>query len=189
MAPRPGSAWRPALVAAGACALLGLACGGVDDLVIVQPEAGPPPDPTFEGAPTCPGNAFFTGDATYGSAMFPGEPCLACHEAQGGVLFAMGGTVFATGKVLDDCLPLPDVDLTQAQVVIHDANGDHPLPVLDSGNFRTHAAVDDVAFPYTASVVYQGRKRSMTTAQTDGDCNGCHTASGKSGAPGRIALP
>src|SRR5690242_8584120 len=118
---------RPALAVAVAW-VVGLSCGGVDDLVIVGTGGGPPVDPVFEGAPTCPGGDFFTGDATNGSAMYPGEPCIACHRVDGGPLFAMGGTVFATGKVLDDCLPSPDLDLTQAQVVIHDANGDHSLP-------------------------------------------------------------
>jgi hypothetical protein len=29
----------------------------------------------------------------------------------------------------------------------------------------------------------------MSTLQSSGDCNGCHTEQGKNGAPGRIFLP
>ena len=190
---------RAAILVAGMGVAMAVACGGVGDLIIVGPDGGDPqssgasssgsgPDPAFQGAPTCPGGAFFQGDATIGGTMFPGEACLACHAAQGGPLFTMGGTVFSTGKVLDDCLPPLDLDLTVAQVVIHDANGDHPLPVLADGNFRSHAA-DNVTVPFTARVVYMGRERAMLGAQTSGDCNACHTAGGASGAPGRIALP
>ena len=43
--------------------------------------------------------------------------------------------------------------------------------------------------PFTAKVTHQGRERAMTTTQTSGDCNGCHTQAGANGAPGRITLP
>jgi len=33
------------------------------------------------------------------------------------------------------------------------------------------------------------REIAMTTPQTDGDCNGCHTELGSNDAPGRIMLP
>jgi hypothetical protein len=31
--------------------------------------------------------------------------------------------------------------------------------------------------------------RAMSTPQTDGDCNGCHTQDGVDKTPGRIILP
>jgi hypothetical protein len=43
--------------------------------------------------------------------------------------------------------------------------------------------------PFTAKVTFQGREIVMTTPQTDGDCNSCHTETGANGAPGRIKLP
>jgi len=42
---------------------------------------------------------------------------------------------------------------------------------------------------FRAKVVYQGRERIMTVAQTIGDCNSCHTQYGANNAPGRILLP
>lgn len=59
-----------------------------------------------------------------------------------------------------------------------------------AGNF--YSTNPNVALPYTVQLTYQGRERDMTglvTAPTDGDCNGCHTADGTNGAPGRIMLP
>jgi len=143
---------------------------------------------TFQGAPTCPSNNYFNGNTHSGETMYPGQACLTCHAKSGGPSFTVGGTVFATGKVLDDCLPPAGVDLTQAQVVLHDANGDHVLSVLSDGNFRSQKT-DILVFPFTAKVVYQGNERAMVTAQSNGDCNSCHTANGANGAPGRIALP
>jgi hypothetical protein len=34
-----------------------------------------------------------------------------------------------------------------------------------------------------------GKERAMVAAQTDGDCNKCHSEHGASLAPGRIMLP
>ena len=59
--------------------------------------------------------------------------------------------------------------------------------VNDWGNF--HIDNGSLALPYTARVIYQGRTREMTTPQTHGDCNACHTQSGVGAAPGRILLP
>jgi hypothetical protein len=46
-----------------------------------------------------------------------------------------------------------------------------------------------VATPFRAKVVYQGRERVMNTAQTNGNCNSCHTQNGTGSAPGRIVIP
>jgi mono/diheme cytochrome c family protein len=164
-------------------------CGGVD--------AGPP-DTTFDGPSTCTSGQFFSGgsDGT-GSSMYPGRACNACHAQSGGEapMFAAAGTVFDLGHVPNNCLPTAaqSADLTQAQVVIHDANGvDHTLTVNSNGNFRSKGSIP---YPYTAKVVYMGKERAMATPQSDGDCNGCHTDKGTSTiqggppAPGRVALP
>ena len=55
-----------------------------------------------------------------------------------------------------------------------------------SGNFHGTASL---AFPITARVTFQGKTQSMGTAVATGDCNGCHTQTGASSAPGRITLP
>lgn len=158
------------------------ACGEVD--------AGPP-DPTFLGDPTCESGNYFVPPPDIEDAkemMYPGQACIQCHTKEGeGPKFKIAGTVFAMGKVLDDCLPPPAVNMTQAKVVITDANGaEHTLSVNKNGNFATKLPV---AFPYKAKVVYNGKERLMSAAQTNGDCNVCHTEAGMQMAPGRIALP
>jgi hypothetical protein len=158
-------------------------CGGVD--------AGPP-DPAFQGNPTCASGQTtpYVPDPEASpidpANMNPGMACVACHGGE--PAFNIAGTVFATGKVTDLCLPPTTTDLSQAQVIITDANGtEHTLKVNSVGNF--HSGFSPIATPYTAKVVYQGKTRAMVASQTSGDCNACHTAGGTSGAPGRVAIP
>lgn len=125
--------------------------------------------------------------------MAPGRACIACHAHGEGPDFSIAGTVFPSGHVPDDCLPTDAeaANLAQASVVITGADGQAvTLPVTPNGNFAwSDAWSGAVAFPITAKVVYQGKERRMLAPQPSGDCNGCHTEQGRSGAPGRIALP
>ena len=58
------------------------------------------------------------------------------------------------------------------------------------GNFMTRFDEPPVlVFPIRAKTVHRGRERVMSTAQSSGDCNACHTERGRQGAPGRIHLP
>ena len=77
--------------------------------------------------------------------------------------------------------------------IITEANGNsHQLPFASVGNFFYRGAL---ATPYTAQVMAGSAVRVMAHAQTSGDCNGCHTATGTSNAsgtdpaPGRIMAP
>lgn len=157
-------------------------------------DAGPP-DTTFEGGPVCNSGKLYTGGD--GRQMDPGMACINCHKTTldgDPPIFTFAGTVFASGHAKDRCLPTADekTALSQAQVVITGADNSTitlPLKVgvgFYNGNFST---TKTVPLPYTAKVVYMGKERTMVTPQTDGDCNGCHTAAGKNDAPGRIALP
>lgn len=166
-----------------------------------QVEPGPV-DTTFQGEPGCSSGMYFQPPEDIEDAkdkMYPGRACIKCHEAEDGPRFKVAGTVFDTGKVLDDCLPPAAVNIASAQVIITDANGvEHVLSVNKNGNFHDEEGDDDddddkpsksIAFPYKAKVVYQGKERHMSSAQTNGDCNSCHTDAGTMSAPGRIALP
>lgn len=171
------------------------ACGDVD--------AGPP-DTTFTdpAAGTCDSTTGNVSQPTCSESktMNPGMPCIACHSnpsdfsppcaswSEGGPHFSVAGTVFARGHVPDGCKTDPSkVALNQAKVIITDANGvEHTLPVNSVGNFYFQYSIPK---PYQARVAYMGKTRAMSAAQTDGDCNGCHTAQGTNDAPGRIALP
>jgi hypothetical protein len=148
---------------------------------------GPAPDTTFAGDPVCASGQFYQADG--GTGRSPGLPCPSCQPADAGLSAPLGGTVFATGKVPDGCLPPASVDMTKVSVLIEDANGTgYTLSVDADGNFGSSAS-QVIAFPFTAKITYMGKTRSMLWRQSTGDCNSCHTASGANLAPGRIALP
>ncbi len=59
------------------------------------------------------------------------------------------------------------------------------ISAFSDGNF--HGGTVGSPSPYRARVKLNGVVKSeMLTAQTNGDCNSCHTAQGAQGAPGRI---
>ena len=106
--------------------------------------------------------------------MSPGSTCVSCHSGNGDAqMLTVGGTVYPTAHEPNDCT---GVSVTGATVVITDAKGNvQTLPVNSVGNFQSAAAV---ATPYKASVVYNGVKLSMISAQTSGDCDSCHSVTG-----------
>jgi hypothetical protein len=121
-----------------------------------------------------------------GALMRPGDTCVSCHATSGGEapLLSIGGTVYPSAHEPTDC---NGVNVSGATVVITDAKGKVlELQVNAAGNFYATAAITT---PFHAKVVYQGVERSMSAAQTSGDCNACHTQSGTMSAPGRIMLP
>lgn len=103
--------------------------------------------------------------------MHPGKACITCHATNfKAPRFSIAGTVFPTAHEPDDC----NSKVTGVTVVITGADGKViNLPVSStSGNF---SYTGTVAKPYKAKVVAGGKERAMTKAQTDGDCNKCHT--------------
>lgn len=156
-------------------------------------DGGTGPNGTADGsapALTCTsGRTWSTGKK--GTTMNPGRACISCHEAQSddGPIVEIGGTVYPTFHEPDLCYGV-DGTAGPAQVVITDAIGQtFTLPVGPTGNFAKLAGGLSVRTPFRAKVVAGGIERAMATPQTSGDCNGCHTASGANGAPGRIAAP
>jgi len=144
------------------------------------PDAGPP-DP-LNAAPTCTSGQSYTG--SQGSTMRPGEACIACHQAQGGPGFDIGGTVYPTGHEPNDCVAS---SAAGAVVTVKDSKGvTTSFTANSNGNFSGNASL---TFPITAVVTFNGKSRAMTTAVASGDCNSCHTQTGANGAPGRVTLP
>jgi hypothetical protein len=119
--------------------------------------------------------------------MAPGEACISCHQSQRGEapVFTVAGTVYPTAHEPNDC---NGSAAGAVSVVLVDANGNSvTLQVNSAGNFTYRAL--SFATPYTAKVVSGSNERVMATAQTNGDCNGCHSETGSNGAPGRIMAP
>lgn len=153
--------------------------------------------------PTCIGvtlAAMPTTSNTHASTtMAPGLACISCHSGQnfagqnpGGLragrdVYDYMGTVFRAPHEKDLCSPKLGVP---ARVEIYDLNNVLvvSMPVNSGGNFFGDATGVKPA-KYKAKIITADGNRMMTTAQTSGDCNTCHTVAGTSDAPGRIFLP
>jgi len=132
--------------------------------------------------------------------MTPGQACNACHaqsnassgDSADAPIYAFAGTAYVGAHEPDDCVGGPidtaDAHTARALIEIVSRTGVHyRAPINDVGNFMLEA--DDVAFPITARITYEGRTRWMIEPMKSGDCNTCHDADGHHGAPGRIRLP
>jgi len=126
--------------------------------------------------------------------MRPGEACISCHQANGGggidgpPLETFMGTVYPTAHEPNNCNGASSVTYTGVKIIVTDSQGKtYSMTPNLVGNFLGSPA--SFAMPYTAKVTFQGRERVMSTQQTSGDCNSCHTETGANGAPGRIMLP
>jgi hypothetical protein len=150
-------------------------------------DAGSPYDTPSQ----CTSNQHWTGGDTRSELMHPGRACINCHTTgvglfnlQHGPSFTLAGTIFPSAHEPDDCNGAAGNGVS---IVVKGANGQMVTMTPNTvGNF--HSATR-VTMPYTVEVHYQGRVRAMTTPQSMGDCNSCHTERGTSGAPGRIMLP
>ena len=152
-----------------------------------------PPDNTDYGTPVqCTSATHWTQGNQGSGNMQPGSACRSCHVVGGSASsksWDIAGTVYATAHEPDDCNGTSAAGVT---VVITDAKGGvTSLPVNSVGNFYHNDLFGFAALPkpYTAKVVSGGKTRAMIGAQTEGDCNKCHTETGTSLAPGRIMMP
>ncbi len=118
--------------------------------------------------------------------MHPGGTCIACHSTDDGPKYTIAGTVFPGVSELTDCNGTNGAGILS--VVVTDADGKVlTLPVNDVGNFFT---TEPVTVPFRSKVVSaSGKENVMGDPQTIGDCNHCHAAVGRNGAPGRILSP
>jgi mono/diheme cytochrome c family protein len=158
-------------------------CGGA------VTDAGGGPNP-YNTPAQCTSNKFWTGGDNKSASMHPGGACVTCHKLGGkasGKSFDIAGTVYPTAHEPDECNGVGGVT-----VVITDANNqDHVLTVNAVGNFyhQDFFGFQKFPTPYRAKVVAGGKTRAMSAAQTDGNCNACHTQNGAQNAPGRIMTP
>jgi hypothetical protein len=148
-------------------------------------------DADYSTPEVCTSGEYWTLGTTKSASMQPGIACRSCHVVLGQASsydFDISGTVYPTAHEPDQCNGVAD----PMNVVITDANGtDHVLPVNNVGNFYNNDALGflKIPTPYTAKVVSGAGTRPMISAQTNGDCNSCHTEAGTMLAPGRIMAP
>ncbi len=122
-----------------------------------------------------------------GSRMNPGRACLGCHTSFAGrPILQIAGTVYETLHEVDKCYGTQ----VPAYVVVKDATGRSvTLTTGATGNFTLSTNVAPLVYPISVKVVRNGKENPMLGSPPHGDCNACHTESGKNGAPGRIVLP
>jgi hypothetical protein len=152
--------------------------------------AGGKPGSPYDTPVVCTSQATWRNGNEESPKMHPGGACIACHDkGEGeGPRFAFAGTIYPTAHEPTDCNGV-DGPTEKAKVVILDKNGaTFTLSANAVGNFYL-AARTGIALPYRAKVVAGESERLMATEQTNGDCNFCHTESGKNDAPGRIMAP
>ncbi len=141
-------------------------------------------------APTTCASGVFWSNGNHGDKdMNPGLACKACHQSKSPTrAYPFAGTVFPALHEKDLCDSRVPAGVS---VQIIDKNGKVALtysPSSTSGNFHS-SIFSSVALPYTAKIVANGKTATMTTPQTNGDCNSCHTEQGANGAPGRLVWP
>jgi hypothetical protein len=169
----------------------GGASSATDAGAAIDDDGGDPNDPYATPVQCSSGTQWTNGDK--GSAnMQPGSACRTCHVVGGKASsksWDIAGTVYATAHEPDNCNGTSASGVT---VIITDATGkETSLSVNSVGNFYHNDLFGFAALPkpYHARVVSGGKVRKMVAAQTEGDCNSCHTESGTNSAPGRIMLP
>lgn len=144
--------------------------------------------PQIEAAATCKSGQHWVGGESGSPQMHPGRDCIGCHvTSPDAPQLAVAGTVFPSnaGTDTDDCLGVGG-----AQVALKDRNGKvWTMQTNSAGNFYLDKADGTPSGPYTAKITWQGKTREMDSPQMSTACNSCHTATGNTGAPGRILLP
>ena len=140
---------------------------------------------SYATAPVCTSNRTWTRGNHGSTSMRPGAACIQCHDSGEGPSYSVAGTIYPTAHEPDDCY-----GASGSQVVITDAAGNVFTATANSaGNFYLSGRSGAIQPPYTAKVVSGSKTRVMVGAQTDGDCNGCHSEQGTQKAPGRIMAP
>lgn len=95
----------------------------------------------------------------------------------------LAGTVYTALNEKDLCFGKPNlfVRVTASDGRVFD------MQVNNAGNFSLPNMNSKP--PFKAMVIDGAKARPMMGSVTSGDCNSCHTQTGKNGAPGRITAP
>lgn len=138
----------------------------------------------YDTPTTCTSGSHWTSGNEESPKMHPGRACIACHASGEGPSFQFAGTLYASAHEPNDC----NGAALDTSVIITDANGQELVLRPNAvGNFSARRT--NLVMPYTARLERGGSVREMVGEQENGDCNGCHTESGKNKAPGRIMAP
>jgi len=137
--------------------------------------------------PPCISNSYWTQGNRASPNMNPGLACRNCHATQApSRMYPLMGTVFPAPNQVDTCNAAPPSGVVVVEIIQNGIVVASLTPLSPSGNFYSF---NSISGSYTARVRANGKTNAMTTPQTEGDCNACHTVSGANGAPGRIYWP
>jgi hypothetical protein len=151
-------------------------------------DAGTQPFDAGVVTPICTSNLTWTFGDNGGGSMNPGEACVTCHTTRHrGPVDGFMGTVYPTLHEKQLCMVgnIPSGLTVQILDMGGTVRQTFTVGTFSNGNFRGGTVGNPS--PYRARVLLNGVVKSeMLTAQTNGDCNSCHTPLGLNGAPGRI---
>jgi mono/diheme cytochrome c family protein len=134
---------------------------------------------------TCSAKVAWSGGDHGSSEMRPGGDCIGCHKSRGeGPNYVVAGTIYGDIADHDNCEG-------KSAITVQITGADGKVTSVTSnaaGNFSLSNSKGSVKFPYTVQLLYNGKKYgAMATKVSDGSCNTCHTATGKTEGPaGRI---
>ena len=139
---------------------------------------------------TCTSGELWDEKATPTAAMNPGQPCRACHKTKAAAFnYFFMGTVFPTFHEEDLCISPPTLggkigDPRRGRQRDDDPDAERIRQLhVERRRGRGPASLQGTPGREWADT------GTMTKAQTDGDCNKCHTEQGAEDAPGRLTWP
>ncbi|MFT3706240.1 MAG: hypothetical protein QM817_01110 [Archangium sp.] len=151
-------------------------------------DAGTQPFDAGVVTPICTSNLTWAFGNSGNTEMNPGEACVTCHTTRHrGPIDGFMGTVYPTLHEKQLCMVsnIPSGLSVQILDMAGTVRQTFSIGTFSNGNFR--GGTVGSPSPYRARVMLNGVVKSeMLTAQTNGDCNSCHTTLGANGAPGRI---
>lgn len=122
--------------------------------------------------------------------MNPGLACRGCHVTKAPFqAYYFAGTAYSSLHEKDTCDAVAPPAGTKIEILDKTGAVATTLTPNAVGNFHYALIFNLVQLPYTARIVSNGKTSTMTTAQTETDCNSCHTEQGANGAAGRIVWP
>ena len=127
----------------------------------------------------------WTGGDSESPLMHPGLSCISCHAKGEGPRFQAAATVYSKLDAKDDSYGVQGatVQLTDSKGLVL------KLKTNQAGNFFSGRRHPQLTFPVKVKVFGPTGENEMGSPAPSGDCASCHTASGRSGAPGRILAP
>lgn len=139
-------------------------------------------------ATTCASGLTWSFGNNLGVRMNPGEACASCHQTRRrGPVAGFMGTLYPSLHEATMCSVTSVPAGLSVQILDMAGVVRNTFTISSTSNGNFYGGTVGNPSTYRARVMLNGVVKSeMVGAQTNGDCNVCHTAQGAQGAPGRI---